>query len=168
MNSADVVQAVASVLAVVVAALGFYFVSRQLRKSAHSDIYGLSFAVKQVVFASPELRKYFYDGVAITSVDQAERDKVAVLAEMYCLYLEQIAIHARDLGIEKEAWLRYVKQMYDASPAIRQQMQIMPYSSDLYRVVGITPSWKNAVPKDESESESIEDIEDEADRNSRD
>jgi hypothetical protein len=149
MIDVDIIQAVASVLGVIVAAIGFYFVSRQLRKSAHSDIYALGIATKQALLEHPDLRKYFFDNIAIEEIrDKEEKNRVMTLADMFCLYLEQIAIYAKDLGGEKEAWFGYIKEMYGNSPIIRQYLERSLYASALYDVIGKEHSGISSVQTD--------------------
>lgn len=134
----DIVQAVVSVLGVTVAAAGFYSVSRQLRKSSHSDIYALGVATKQALLNHPDLRCYFFDGVGPNVDDANKRSRILTLTDMFCLYLEQVAVYADDLGGEKTAWFTYIRNMHASSPAIREYIQQIPYAPALYEAIGIS------------------------------
>ena len=136
MTAIDIIQTVASVLGVVVAAFGFYFVSRQLRKSAHSDIYALGVSIKQALLEHPDLRPYFFDNEHVDAKDSLDQNRILIIADMYCLYLEQIAIYANELGGEKDAWFDFVRAMYSSSPAIRKYLQQHSYAAVLYEAIG--------------------------------
>lgn len=134
--TAEHVQTAAAVAGVVVAAVGFFFVARQLRRGAHSDIYTLAVAIRRTLLQYPDLWPYFHDGRALTDEDERTRCRVAALADTYCLYLEQIALYAGELGGEKHEWFRYIRKTRANSPAIIAHLNDNPhYARPLYRAL---------------------------------
>jgi len=131
MTVTDLIQNLTSVLGVLVAGLGFYFVSKQIRSSAHSDIYTLGLAAKQALLEYPELRPYFFANEPLENADQKTTSRVETIASIYCLYMELISISADDLSGEKDVWMKYIGQMYDNSPAIRIYLKNFSYDDKL-------------------------------------
>lgn len=133
----DLIETIVASVGVFVTAVGFYYVSKQLRRSAHSDIYALGLATKQALLEQPHLRSCFFDNADFALEDENDRSRVLVIADMYCLYLEQIALYAEDLGGEKQAWHAYIENMYNKSPVIRESLKEAHYAKALYDVIGI-------------------------------
>lgn len=72
--------------------------------------------------ASPEMRKYFLDGVDIQE-DDKDFPKVMAITDLYCLYLEQIATQSRNIAPEhRESWLTYASSIYHKSPIIKSYL----------------------------------------------
>jgi|GEM_PF-2551911 len=135
MQLTDLIQNVTSVAGVVVAAFGFYFVAKQIRSSAHSDIYAMGLAAKQSLLEYPLLRKYFFENESPDDASEEDLSRIKTIASIYCLYLELIAISADDLSGEGEDWLKYVGKMYDQSPIIRDYLTNFSYAKKLHEAI---------------------------------
>lgn len=110
---------------------------KNLKSSARGSIYDMSSRIKEVFLTKPHLRKYFFEGVDISSNDPLY-DEVMAVADYYCLYLEQITTQKDNIAKEeRSSWLRYAHDIYHQSPVIQQYLKDKKnwYSSRFWRVV---------------------------------
>lgn len=125
------IQDVTAVLGAIIAIIGFFAVIIQLRQvekglrsTARGSIYDMASRIKEVFLAHPELRPYFYNNVQLEEIDQASYDKAIVVADYFCLYLEQIITQGETISKHsRTSWFKYTKSVYDRSPLIREYLK---------------------------------------------
>ncbi|MDX8397519.1 MAG: hypothetical protein R8K49_04275 [Mariprofundaceae bacterium] len=93
--------------------------------------------MKQTMINNPELRSYFYENKEILEAD-VNFDKVMLIADLFCLYLEKIATQAEGVSENNnEAWGEYVKGIYETCPALRLHLKGREswYSDELWTMI---------------------------------
>lgn len=126
---------------VLVAAVGLFFIYRQLRE-VHEDveaqgrniqaqtlghIYDHYFKVCHLFVARPYLRPYFYDAQSLAAFDhtveaQLRRSEVKAVCELITGLLEHAAIQRPNIPPQswEDCWLPFLKEMYRKSPALEE------------------------------------------------
>ena len=122
----EMIKTGAAVASAVIALVGFYVVTRQLKINRHSldnqtrtGIYNLSASVYKLFVDNPELRPYFCEQEPLPS-DPHLRSKILATAELMTDFFEHI-VHAES-AIGKDVyntWCVYMKSMYADSSAFR-------------------------------------------------
>ena len=112
-------------------------VERSVRSATRSNIYDLAARVKQNIIDNPELRPYFHESKKITANDK-NYDKVMAVADLFCLYLENIATQGE--GVSKEnrrAWGEYIRDKYESCPAIKMHLKSneSSYSEEFWKIL---------------------------------
>ena len=98
-------------------------VERSVRSATRWSIYDLAARVKQSIIDNPEVRPYFHESKEIFS-DDDNYDKVMAVADLFCLYLEQIATQGEGISEgNKKSWGNYVRGVYKSCPAIRVHLE---------------------------------------------
>lgn len=121
-----VVQAVASVAAVVVAVVGFIFlwgqvqgVKRTIQSEASGKVYAADFEILAIFVDKPHLRSYFYKNVEVV-IDSPDVGAVETIAELFCCHFEQVMLQLDHLPSRiRQSWIDYGRYMYRSSPAMR-------------------------------------------------
>lgn len=121
-----VVQAVASVAAVVVAVFGFIFlwsqiqgVKRTIQCEASGKVYAEDFDILVIFVDKPHLRPYFYKNVEV-GIDSPDIEAVETIAELFCCHFEQVMLQLDNLPSQiRQSWIGYGRYIYRSSPAIR-------------------------------------------------
>jgi hypothetical protein len=94
----DIVQAVSSVATAIIAGVGVYFVTKQLRQvertirgTTHERLTGESLEILRFLAEHPETYSYFYDG---KTLEENNPDRVIILysAEIICNYIEHVCL----------------------------------------------------------------------------
>jgi quercetin dioxygenase-like cupin family protein len=119
-----------------------------LRSSTHASIYTQAEAIRGYLIQYPDLRKYFFDNVSISSNDK-EYNRVISIAEIYLNYLEQIAVLKNSFGNENLDSLRlFTKTAFDKSPIMKQHLSnnVSLYSNALHKMVKNTVNFNVALP----------------------
>ena len=102
-------------------------VERSVRSATRSSIYDLAARVKQNIIDNPELRPYFHESKVLTDDDE-NYEKVMALADLFCLYLENIATQGEGISAKnRKAWGEYVRGVYKNCPAIQSQLKGKEY-----------------------------------------
>ena len=123
----DIVQALTSTAALVVAIVGFFVlrhqikqVERGIRGETHSGLYQHNFEVMKFIAEKGVVRPYFYDGKELEK-DAADYDLVMTIAGIMASLFEHVALQRPNLPTDVwESWVRHIKSMYAKSPALRQ------------------------------------------------
>jgi len=140
----DTVQAIVSITGTLIAAGALFAVVLQLRHlredlrgNARASIYAFGSNLKHVFVEHPHLRKYFLENKPIEP-DHPDYERVSAIADLYCLYLEQVGTQSRNVApANRSAWLRYVTDIYDSSPMVRTHLghRLHWYSVELQQAV---------------------------------
>lgn len=117
------------ILGILVTAIGIPILYLQLRdlkaslrSSTHASIYTQAEAIRGHLIQYPELRKYFFDNVAILPTDK-DYSRVVSIAEVYLNYLEQIAVLKNSFGKENLDSLRlFTTAALEKSPILKQHL----------------------------------------------
>ncbi len=115
----------------------FSQVERSVRNAARWSIYDLAARVKQNIIDCPEVRPYFHESKPITD-DDKNYDKVMAIADLFCLYLEQIATQSEGISKEnKKAWGVYAQGVYESCPAIQLHLKGKEgwYSEEFWEII---------------------------------
>ncbi|MEV4041397.1 hypothetical protein [Streptomyces sp. NPDC049744] len=144
MNWTDVVEAVGAAVGASAAVLGLgavivqlHHLAQSIRASARSATYDIGVQIKLVLLEHPQMRPFFFDDVP-TPPDHPEASRVASLAELYCMYFQELAEQGENVrAADRTAWHNLVASMYRTSPAIRNQLarHLDWYSTELRRLV---------------------------------
>ena len=123
----DVVQALSSAAALVVAIVGFFVlrhqikqVERGIRGETHSGLYQHNFEVMKFIGENAKVRPYFYDGTELAKGSE-DYNLVMTAAGIMASLFEHVALQRPNLPKNVwESWVRHIKSMYAKSPALRQ------------------------------------------------
>jgi hypothetical protein len=97
-------------------------VQRSLRIATHAAMYEQAAEFRAHLVEHPELRRHFFDGVAIEPGD-ADYDRVVTIAEIALNYLEHIAVMGDSFGDENRPALeRFTRVSLERSPILRQHL----------------------------------------------
>jgi hypothetical protein len=129
MTTADLLQAIASVGGLALAAVGLPLLYRQLvdvqrsvRGSAHAAIYAQAADVRAHLVEHPHLRRFFFDGARIDP-DHPEYDRVVTIAELMLNYLEHVTVMTDALGDANRASLdRFCGEILRNAPIVRERL----------------------------------------------
>lgn len=124
---AEIGQFVGGIASVLVIA-SIYFVWKQVRQQAQNSrtelITGMTtliVSVSQVFIEHPDMRKYFHDGAVPTD---REAERARAIAVTMADAMDHVAAH---LGLmdhpAEEAWKRYIGDMCDRSPILKEYLQ---------------------------------------------
>ncbi len=143
----NTVEAIAQIASALIAGGGLLAVVLQLRHlgqdlrgNARASIYAVGNHLKEVFVEYPHLRMYFLNNKSIEP-GHPDYDRVAAIADLYCLYLEQIGTQSRNISpANRIAWLRYVADIYNSSPIIRNHLEhrMHWYSAELQHAVHVS------------------------------
>lgn len=127
----DWIQAWGTVAAALFTLLGFAFVGWQiyqqrvtLENQTRWEVYQLSFSVYKMLVDAPELRKYFYDEIAVPDESTA-RGRVMAAAELFLDYFENIWLSKKEKTLDGDTWIvwrDYMQYLYSKSPALKEFM----------------------------------------------
>jgi len=123
----DVVQALSSAAAFLLAVIGFLVlrhqikqVERGIRGETHSGLYQHNFEVMKFIAEKNEVRPYFYDEKTLTGADP-NYNLVMTMAGIMASLFEHVALQRPNLPNDVwESWVRHIKSMYAKSPVLRQ------------------------------------------------
>lgn len=151
----DIAQAVAAIAGVIVALLGFLAILYQFRQldldlksNTRGSIYEMAATVKQVFIDHPELMPYFFEDKEISKSDD-QYQRVIAVADLYCLYLEQIATQSESISAENRlSWLKYAAGIYRGSFVIRSYLNDKRdwYSKEFWDAVEEPTPTESTVP----------------------
>ncbi|MFB6753593.1 hypothetical protein ACFCX6_22045 [Streptomyces sp. NPDC056353] len=146
MQWTDTVEALATAIGSGAALVGLAAVIVQLRhlavslrSSARQATYGIGVQIKLTLIEHPHLRPFFFENVPAPR-DHPDASRIASLAELYCLYFQEIVEQSRNVRPQdRTAWESLVRSMYQSSPPIRAQFErrLSWYSTDLREFVEI-------------------------------
>jgi hypothetical protein len=141
----DVLQSLASVGGLAIAAIGFWFVIAQLRQvrisiesDTHSKLYAQEFEYTKILFEHPEFQKYFRASAEIRT-DHPNHAQVEQLAELFCTHFEHVLLQMENLPEHiRPRWLDYMCSIFSTSPILRKHLQDNRqwYSEKLRAVLG--------------------------------
>ncbi len=123
----DEVQAICSLLGVVVTIVGFIYVIKQLNSAkkanqiaTYENIYARMHDIHKFLFEHPEFRDYFYHEKKIAPGDP-KYSQVMTVAEMFADFLQQVMLQA-DLMPKKtaEGWTNYARSVIRRSPVLKE------------------------------------------------
>jgi len=88
---------------------------------AYQNIAGQMLELDRFFVANVELRKYFYDGVAVAPSDP-HREKLLLVSEMLVDFGDNVLMQCPALEQEHvaEDWRTYFRDVYDKSPILRE------------------------------------------------
>jgi hypothetical protein len=129
----NVLEAYAAVGGVLVAIFGLIFVILQLRNleqsvraASHSAVYVQASDFRGHLVSHPELRKYFFEGVAIEP-GHPDYDRALTIAELYLNQLEQITVTKESLGADNRDSLDdFINVALAKSPIMRRRLKESP------------------------------------------
>jgi len=162
----DVLQALASVGGLAVAAIGFWFVIVQLRQvrtsiesDTHSKLYVEDFEYIKILFEHPELQKYFRASAEIQT-EHPDYVQVEELAELICTHFEHVVLQMENLPEHvRPRWLDYMHSIFSTSPILRKHLlgNRRWYSEKLHAVLGAVESAaaQQSLPADRPASASL-------------
>ncbi|MFC7218850.1 hypothetical protein ACFQLX_11825 [Streptomyces polyrhachis] len=107
--------------------LGFLIVQlRHLVENLHStarrSTYEVGIRLKEVFIEHPHLRPYFFEN-AEAPPEHPERHRIAAVAELYCIYMQEISSQQRNVSpANRAAWKALLTSIYTSSPAVRHQL----------------------------------------------
>ncbi|MEV5934344.1 hypothetical protein AB0L56_16765 [Streptomyces sp. NPDC052079] len=144
MHWTDRAEALAAVVASTAAVVGLAAVIVQLRhlaegirSSARRATYDIGVQIKLVLVEHPHLRPFFFGDVPVPP-DHPDTSRIASLAELYCIYFQELVEQSHNLSPgNRAAWRTLVRSMYRSSPAIRGQLDLRLswYSEELQEIV---------------------------------
>ena len=123
----DVLQALSSAAALLVALVGFLvlrhqikLVERGIRGETHGGLYQHNFEVMKFIGENSEVRPYFYDGKELNK-GQADYPLVMTAAGIIAALFEHVALQRPNLPDDVwECWVRHIESTYAKSSALRQ------------------------------------------------
>lgn len=126
----DVLQALASVGGLAIAAIGFWFVIVQLRQvrtsiesDTHSKLYVEDFEYTKILFEHPEFQKYFRASAEIQA-DHPSYAQIEQLAELICTHFEHVVLQMENLPEHiRPRWLDYMRSIFSTSPILRVHLR---------------------------------------------
>ncbi|MCT9137889.1 hypothetical protein [Streptomyces violarus] len=140
----DKVEALATAVGSAAALVGLAAVIVQLRhlteglrSSARRATYDIGVQIKLTLIEHPHLRPFFFDNTPVPP-GHPEASRIASLAELYCIYFQEIAEQSRNVRPrDRIAWKSLVRSMYQSSPSIRGQFEghLAWYSAELREFV---------------------------------
>jgi len=121
-------QAYSSIATLIVTLLGFAFLYSQIKQarqslngSTHAAVYGQQHAIHQYFIDHSEFRKYFYDNV---NCDDQNRGTLLPVAEMFADFFEHLSQQQSNLPASIwPAWVRYMRNVYQNSPILREHFE---------------------------------------------
>jgi hypothetical protein len=141
---ADVTMAVAAVGSLLVTAIGLialYIQIKKLRDAIWGDTNGRlceqSFELLKFLAEKPETYDYFYVGKPLED-DHPNKVFILYACEAMANFLEHVVLQRGNLPKHQwVAWSRYIRSTYEASPAIREFIEINRdwYSDDLIKLI---------------------------------
>ncbi|MFJ8077635.1 hypothetical protein ACIQ7Q_27845 [Streptomyces sp. NPDC096176] len=111
--------------------------TKGLRSAARGATYDIGVQIKLVLIEHPHLRPFFFGNVP-NPPDHPEAARIASLAELYCIYFQELVEQSRNVSRKnRAAWESLVKSMYETSPPIRNQLErrLAWYSAELREIV---------------------------------
>jgi hypothetical protein len=141
MGWTDWIQTAVAVVGVGLVVWELHEVKRGLRSTARGSIYDTAARVKDVFISKPSLRPYFFEEAPMPD-DPATLREVMAVADLYCLYLEQIATHRKVItSRNRTSWERYVRAVVHSSPAVRAHLEgkEAQYAPEFWEVVRGSP-----------------------------
>lgn len=122
----DVLQARAAVATLIVAAVGFFILFKQVRQlerairgDTHTGLYAHSFELMKLAVDKPDIWSYFHGNKEL-SLDDPNYQEVVIITEMTADFFEQVALQRNNLpGEVWEKWRNYLQSTYKTSPCLR-------------------------------------------------
>ncbi|MFF4249026.1 hypothetical protein ACFYY2_31835 [Streptomyces sp. NPDC001822] len=146
MQWTDQIEALAAAVGSTAALVGLAAVIMQLRhlaeglrSSARGATYGIGVQIKLILIEHPHLRPFFFDNTP-TPPDHPDAGRIASLAELYCIYFQEIVEQSHNVShVNRAAWESLVRSMYQSSPPIREQFErrLSWYSAELREAVEV-------------------------------
>jgi len=123
----DVLQALSSAAALVMAVVGFLvlrhqikLVERSVRGETHSGLYQHNFEVMKFIGENPKVRSYFYDGTELNKGD-ADYALIMTAAGIIAALFEHVALQRPNLPDDVwESWVSNIQTTYAKSPALQE------------------------------------------------
>ena len=149
MDWIETTQAVATLAAPLVGAVGLVMIWKQLRNlersirvTARGNIYEMIIAAKDALTQSPRMRPYFFGGKQVEQCPIEDLDLLWGIADLLCLYLERIAADLETFGDQdSQAWRAYARDVYWQSQALQEYvLDKKPwYSESFWELLGSKP-----------------------------
>jgi hypothetical protein len=122
----EVVQALGSAAALLVAIFGFGLLIHQIRQlerairgDTHAQLYEKAFQIMTLLAAHPDLRPYFYGNKVLRGKDP-KQNEVMCAAEIVANFMEFVALQRQNLPKSVwERWATYIKDRYHTSKVLR-------------------------------------------------
>ena len=108
------------------------------RAAVYQEIVRTMLDIDGIFVERPELRKYFYRGVAIEPGDP-EYERTLALAEMIVDFADNVVQQAERMGEDlTKYWQAYLCDLYESSPPVREfwAENCHWYAPDLHAVLG--------------------------------
>jgi hypothetical protein len=127
---ADQVQAIASIVGVTIAIVGFIFVSYQIRQvsqsnraSAHTAIFSHSLELTRLMMENPEVRPYLSEGKDLIREDPLY-DKVILICEMFADFYEHVSLQRENLPEQSRGcWDKAIAHRYQRNSALKRYIE---------------------------------------------
>ena len=119
----DVIAAVAALFGIPAVVWGLFSNARATRSRVSQDLSSLMLQIDAVFVQHPELRRFFYDGKAVSHDDEIY-PRVVSLAEMILDLMDNAAtqLSRRDKYLWP-AWYANLRDLYAQSPCLREHLQ---------------------------------------------
>ncbi len=141
----DALTAIATVAAAIVASAALLLVyiqvshvKRQLKSSTNVALYEQMIAIDRYFVDRPALKPFIYGNKTISN-DDVDYGKIRSLAEMMSDLMEHAYIQKDNLPCDVwPGWVAYMRDLYDASPTIRQHLHESAtwYAGNILREIG--------------------------------
>jgi hypothetical protein len=141
-NWAEIVQAIAAVLTLIVTAGGIFFIWTQIRQversissSTNERLTSESFEILRFLAQTPTTYDYFYNGKTPATDDD---NSLKYATEMIVNYMEHIVVQMDTLPKDAQRrWTEFVKDTYSRSPLVRAHLRKFKewYAPELLKLV---------------------------------
>ncbi|MEU4676234.1 hypothetical protein [Micromonospora sp. NPDC023737] len=131
--------AAASVIALTAVVVQLRHLSWSLQTTARGATYNIGVRLKDVFIEHPHLRPYFFENRPVPA-DHPEYGRIATIAELCCIYLQEIAAQSRNVSTaNRAAWFSLLRSLYESSPPVRSQLEnhMTWYSEELRSAVRV-------------------------------
>lgn len=123
----DVVQAIAALGALFIAAIGFVVLifqikqlERAIRGDTQSGLYAQTLEIMKFIADNPELRPYFYDGKELQAGDESY-NLVLTATEIVADFFEHVVLQKANLPDEVwQKWCFQIQKTYSNSPVLQE------------------------------------------------
>jgi len=124
--STDQVQAISSVIGVIIAFVGFFFVSYQIRQisqnsraGAHTAIFSHFLELDRLMLDKAEIRPYLCNGKALPSEDDPHYAQVILACEMFADFYEHVSLQHENLPeLSRACWDMAMANRSNRNPAL--------------------------------------------------
>lgn len=135
MSAYEKLSLLCSLLGLLVAIIGFYFIVRQIKQvnssiksNTNNSLYSLTIDINKFLIENPNLRPYFYGDAEGKQLDydfnHPHFHQIETLADIYITFWEYIFEERNNLGEELfRTWEKWIQDIYNKSPAIQKHIR---------------------------------------------